>query len=157
MFLDSLLTKKEVRVNDSWKVDNDSTCYLLGVEAVLDGGLSVYLVKNDDKSAQLEVKGTVAASVQNVATTITVDGKAQVDLGSGCVTWFAANVEETRDISERSPGWLKFKCVVLESKRFLAASLFNRLLPEHRQLKRLRSSNSNRIWAFSASWQAANG
>lgn len=105
MFLDSLLTKKEVRVNDSWKVDNDSTCYLLGVEAVLDGGLSVYLVKNDDKSAQLEVKGTVAASVQNVATTITVDGKAQVDLGSGCVTWFAANVEETRDISERSPGF----------------------------------------------------
>jgi hypothetical protein len=105
MFLDSLLSKKEVRVNDSWKVDTDSTCYLLGVEAVLDGGLSVYLVNNDDKSVQLEVRGTVSASVQNVATTITVDGKAQVDRGSGYVTWFAANVEETRDISERTPGF----------------------------------------------------
>lgn len=105
MFLDSLLTKKEVRVTDSWKVDNDSTCSLLGVEAVLDGGLNVYLVKNDDKSAQLEVKGTISASVQNVATVITVDGKAQVDRESGYITWFAANVDETRDISERAPGF----------------------------------------------------
>ena len=105
MFLDNLLTKKEVRVTDSWKVDNDSTCSLLGVEAVLDGGLNVYLVKNDDKSAQLEVKGTISASVQNVATVITVDGKAQVDRESGYITWFAANVDETRDISERAPGF----------------------------------------------------
>ena len=55
--------------------------------------------------ATLEIKGTVSGAARKVATTIEIHGKAHVDREAHRVTWFAANVDETREISEHAPGF----------------------------------------------------
>ncbi len=105
MFLDLLTTNKKVKVSDKWDIEHDVACKLLGLDALLDGKLVGFLVDVDEKTVHLQIKGTVTGSVRKVATTIEVDGKAQVDRANNRVTWFVANVEETREISEHAPGF----------------------------------------------------
>lgn len=105
MFLDSITTDKKVKVTEKWDLTNDAACRLLNLDAVLGGTLTVCLVDATPAIAHLEIKGTVSGSVRQVANTIQVHGKAHVDRESHRVTWLAANIEETREISEQAPGF----------------------------------------------------
>lgn len=105
MFLDQILTEKEVKVTDKWDLDSVTSCRLLGLDAIQDGKLTVCLIDADEEKAQLTVTGEIAASVRQVATTIQVQGKAQVSRADNTVTWFAANIDETREIGEAEPGF----------------------------------------------------
>jgi hypothetical protein len=105
MFLDQLLTDREVNIADKWTIDSEVACRLLNVDAIQEGKLVMCLVDADDDKAQLEMDGYVSASVRQVPTTIKVEGKAQLDRATGTISWFAANLEETRDISESEPGF----------------------------------------------------
>ena len=105
MFLDKITTKSKVKISDKWQMEEEAACRLLGLDAVLDGEITVCLVDANDSTAQLDLKGTIAGSIRQVATTIVLEAKAQVDRKSHCVTWFAANLEETRDIGEYEPGF----------------------------------------------------
>lgn len=105
MFLDKIMTKEKVKISDKWQVEEESACRLLGLDAILDGEITVCLVDTTESTAQLDLKGTIAGSIRQVATTIVIEAKAQVDRATRTVTWFAANVEETRDIGEYEPGF----------------------------------------------------
>jgi hypothetical protein len=105
MFLDQLLTDRDVQLADKWIVDRDVACRLLNVDAIQDGKLTMCLVDADESKAQLELEGNIIASVRQVPTEIHIEGKVQLDRSSGTVSWFAANIEETRDISESEPGF----------------------------------------------------
>jgi hypothetical protein len=65
----------------------------------------MYLVDADESKAQLELNGTIAASVRQVPTTIVLEGKLLLDRSTGSISWFAVNLEETREISEAEPGF----------------------------------------------------
>ena len=105
MFLDEILTEREVRIADKWTIGNDSACRLLNMDAIQDGKLTVCLVDVDQEKAQLEISGTLSASVRQVPTTLAVEGKAQMDRKDGYISWLAVNIAETREISESQPGF----------------------------------------------------
>ena len=105
MFLDQLLTDEEVNIADKWTIDDEVACRLLNMDAIHDGKLVVCLVDANKEKAQLEINGSISASVRQVPTTITIEGKAQLDRSSGTISWLAMNLDETRDISEAEPGF----------------------------------------------------
>ena len=106
MFLDQLLTNKEVNIADKWVVDSSIACRLLNLDAIQDGRLVMCLVGVEQDKAQLELEGTISASVRQVPTILKIEGKAQLDRKGGYISWFAVNITETREISEAEPGFL---------------------------------------------------
>jgi hypothetical protein len=105
MFMEELLTDSEVNIADKWSLSSEAACRLLNLDAIHDGKLIVCLVDADSKIAQLEISGSVSASVRQVPTSIQVEGKAQLDRKSGTISWLAVNLDETREISEAEPGF----------------------------------------------------
>ncbi len=105
MFLDQLLTEKKVNIADKWVIDSSVACRLLNIDAIQDGKLVMCLVGADEEKAQLEMEGTLSASVRQVPTVIKIEGKAQLDRKASYITWFAVNITETREISEAEPGF----------------------------------------------------
>jgi hypothetical protein len=121
-FLDEIVTKKQVKVTEKWTLSDDLTTRLLSLDTVRDGELIACLVEADNEVAQIEVKGKVNGVVSGIRTTIEVDGKAQLDRKAGEITWFAANVEEEREISERAPGYKVLAQVQIRKKQIDALS-----------------------------------
>ncbi len=105
MFLDQLLTEKEVHVADKWTIDSNVACRLLNMDAIQEGKLVMCLVAADEENAQMELTGILSASVRQVATTLKIEGKAKLDRKGGYISWFAVNITETREISEAEPGF----------------------------------------------------
>jgi hypothetical protein len=105
MFIDQLLTDKEVQIADKWIIDNTIACRLLNMDAIQAGKLVMCLVGADDAKAQLELDGTLSASVRQVPTTLKIEGKAQLDRKTSTISWFAVKITETREISEAEPGF----------------------------------------------------
>lgn len=105
MFLEQLLTDAPVNIADKWKLSNEASCRLLNLDAIQDGKLTVCLVDANEKTIQLDILGRVSASVRQIPTTIEVEGKAQLDRRTGTISWFAVNLDETREISESEPGF----------------------------------------------------
>lgn len=105
MYLDGLLTEREVSISDKWVVDRAVLAKLFHLDAVLEGDLTVCLVDLDSERAHLELKGELQASVRDVSTRMQIEGKGLMDRAGGYVSWLAVQVLETRDIGEAEPGF----------------------------------------------------
>jgi hypothetical protein len=105
MFIDGIITKKEVKITDKWDIDSETACRIFGLDAILDGKLTACLVDANQDVAQIELEGSLNGSVNQVASSITIEAKAQLDRKLGFISWFAANIEETREIGEAEPGF----------------------------------------------------
>jgi hypothetical protein len=121
-FLDEIVTKKQVKITEKWTLADDLTSRLLSLDTIREGELVACLVEADSDVAQIEVKGKVKGIVAGIRTTIDVDAKAQLDRKAGEITWFAANVEEEREISERAPGYKVLAQVQIRKKQIDALS-----------------------------------
>jgi len=105
MYLDQLLTDKEVAIADKWLVDRVSAARLLHLDAILDGDLTVCLIDTDDDKAHLEIAGKLQATARDVSTAMDIKGKAVMDRKGGFVSWLALEIDETREIGEAEPGF----------------------------------------------------
>ncbi len=105
VYLDQLLTDREVAIADKWTVDRLVVAKLFHLDAVLDGDLTVCLVELDGEKAHLEVEGKLQASVRDVPTEMVIKGKGLMDRAQGYLSWLAIQVDETRDIGEAEPGF----------------------------------------------------
>lgn len=105
MYLDQILTDKEVAISDKWIVDRVSAARLLHLDAILEGDLTVCLVDTDDEKAHLELLGKLQATARDVGTELNIKGKALMDRKGGFVSWLALQIDETRDIGEAEPGF----------------------------------------------------
>lgn len=105
MFIDQILTDREVAVTDKWDVNEAMVCRLLNLDAIQDGKLTVCLVDSDAAQAQLALQGQLTALVRDVATEIVLTGKAVLEREAGYVSWLALKIEETREIGEAEPGF----------------------------------------------------
>lgn len=105
IYIDQLLTEKEVAISDRWTVDRVAAARLLHLDAILEGNLSVCLVDTDDDKAHLEISGKLQASARDVSTELMIQGKALMDRKGGYVSWLALQIDETRDIGEAEPGF----------------------------------------------------
>jgi len=77
MYLDGLLTDREVAISDKWMVDRAVVAKLFHLDAVLEGDLTVCLVDLDEQRAHLEMKGELQASVRDVPTRMQIEGKGE--------------------------------------------------------------------------------
>lgn len=116
-FLDEIITKKQVKITDKWTLSDALTTRLLSLDTVREGELVACLVDANNEVAKIDLKGRIAGVVAGIRTTIDVDGKAQLDRKTGEITWFAANVEEEREISERAPGYKVLAQVQIRKKQ----------------------------------------
>lgn len=105
MYLDELLTEKEVSIGDKWSVDSAVIAKLLNLDAVHDGKLIVCLVDTDKEKANLAIEGRLTGSIRNVNTEMVIEGKAVLDRRGGYISWLAMKTEETREVSEAEPGF----------------------------------------------------
>jgi hypothetical protein len=105
MYLDQILTDREVSIADKWVVDESMVCRLLNLDAIQEGKLTVCLIDSDQEKAQLQLEGKLTALVRDVTTELTLSGKAVLERQSGYVSWLALDVEETREIGEAEPGF----------------------------------------------------
>lgn len=105
MYLDQILTDKEVAIADKWVVDESMVCRLLNLDAIQEGKLTVCLIDSDKDKAQLQLEGKLTAQVRDVMTELTLHGKAVLERQSGYVSWLALDIEETREIGEAEPGF----------------------------------------------------
>jgi hypothetical protein len=105
MYLDQLLTEKEVAIADKWNVDRVSAARLLHLDAILDGDLTVCLIETDDEKAHLEISGKLQATAKDVGTQMEIKGKALMDRKGGYISWLAMQIDETREIGEAEPGF----------------------------------------------------
>lgn len=105
MYLDQLLTEKDVAIADKWIVDRVSAARLLHLDAILEGDLIVCLIDTDEEKAHLEITGKMQATAHDVATELEVRGKALMDRKGGFISWLALQIDETREIGESEPGF----------------------------------------------------
>ena len=105
MYLDQLLTEKDVAIADKWIVDRVSAARLLHLDAILEGDLIVCLIDTDEEKAHLEITGKLQATAHDVASELEVRGKALMDRKGGYVSWLALQIDETREIGEAEPGF----------------------------------------------------
>lgn len=116
-FLDEIITKKQVKITEKWTLSDALTTRLLSLDTVQEGELVACLVDANNEVAKIDLQGRIAGMVAGIRTTIDVDGKAQLDRQTGEITWFAANVEEEREISERAPGYKVLAQVQIRKKQ----------------------------------------
>jgi len=105
MYIDQLLTEKEVAISDKWTVDRIAAARFLHLDAILDGDLTVCLVDSDEEKAHLEINGKLQATAHDVGTELEIQGKAIMNRNGGFVSWLALRIDETRDIGEAEPGF----------------------------------------------------
>ncbi len=105
MYLDQILTDKDVEISDQWDMDRSIACRLLNLDAIQEGKLTLRLVDVDAKQAHLTIQGRLTASVRSVATELVLEGKAVMDREGGFVSWLALRIDETREIGEAEPGF----------------------------------------------------
>ena len=105
IYLDLLLPNVAVELGDRWQLKGEQLAKLLNFTKVTAGGLKVTLVDLDSKIGQLEFAGDVEGDVQDIKTTMKIDGKARVDRASGLISWVALTLHEKRQINEIEPGF----------------------------------------------------
>lgn len=105
MYLDELLTDRQVGIGDKWNVDTNIAAKLLNLDAIHEGKLTVCLVDLDQETAQLAIEGRITGSARNVSTEMVIEGKGTLDRRGGYISWLALQTEESREIGEAEPGF----------------------------------------------------
>jgi len=111
LLIDGIRPGTDVAVADTWRLPDELTAALVGIDVVDSGGLDVRLDAVTDGLASLCVVGTVVGRVDGTSSRLTVDGKAtaaatpaEQDGGwrlAGRVTRLEATIRERRE-----PGWV---------------------------------------------------
>lgn len=109
LLIDGLRPDRPVAAGDSWKLPGDLVAGLLSIDTVESGGLEATLIRVDDATAVVGLRGTVVGAVDGVPTRIEVTGQATAAVTPVDSTWAfdgpIAAVEAT--VSERrEAGWV---------------------------------------------------
>lgn len=102
---DQLLPATEVSVGDTYAVDGDALCRLLDLAAVQKADVTGRVVQIDEKTAKLQLQGSVEGSIEGVPTTIDLAGKVTFDRTAGTCVWVALAIREMRTIGKAEPGF----------------------------------------------------
>ena len=104
LILDRLLPKQEVKIGDSWKIDNDVLQAFLSVDAVTQSNIEAVLTAVADNMAMVEIVGDVEGIYLGAHTVINVRAKYQFDLAARRINWLGMMIEENRSIGHVGPG-----------------------------------------------------
>lgn len=102
--LESLLPPSGHAIGEQYTINRALVKGLLQLDAITSGDLTAAIIEEADGQSECEFRGDLRASVDGVATTISVKGRAKFDK-QRLVTYMAASLQETRDIGVAEPGF----------------------------------------------------
>lgn len=106
--IDSLLPGREVKVGESWPVEDTTVARLLNLNTVNANDVEVKLLAIEGDQAKLELAGKVLGGLHGVSTEVRLKGKLTFDTQAQTLTWLALGIDEDRQIGLTLPG-LKIK------------------------------------------------
>jgi hypothetical protein len=105
--LERLLSIEPARTDSQWTISPEDAKDLFNLEAVQECQIQVKVAGVEKGTAKVELSGKLEGTADSVPTNIQLRGSAHVALASQCalVTWLGVSMKETRQISERQPGF----------------------------------------------------
>ena len=103
--LPALFPTQQVKVGDSWKVDDKALSTFLGVDRVYENNVSMRLRELKNGQAKVYLLGKAKAEIDDVATAITVTATLLVDTKKEVVTALRANLRQRREVGQIAPGF----------------------------------------------------
>jgi hypothetical protein len=100
-----LLPQQSVKIGDQWSVDLERLGLLIGLDTITQGEMQCSLTKVERGLAIVECSGNVNGAVGGVASDVQVKAIYNLDLAKKQITWFAANLRESRAIGHAEPGF----------------------------------------------------
>lgn len=100
----AVLPNRVVQVGERWKLNNELSAVLLGLDAITQNNVQGLFEKREGQIALLTIEGAVEGAVEGVASKIEIRARANFDLEHRTVTWLAANIHERREIGQAEPG-----------------------------------------------------
>ncbi len=105
MYLDLIAPPSSQAIGEKYLLDENDVAKLFSLDVVTGGTLSSVIIDQDENEQTLEVVGQFSAAVNSVPTRIELTGKARVNRATGLVTYFAASIEEEREVGFAEPGF----------------------------------------------------
>ncbi|MCP4194691.1 MAG: hypothetical protein GY768_29155 [Planctomycetaceae bacterium] len=102
--IERLLPQSEQKLNDTWKHDDTLLALLFNLDAVTVNDVQSELVKLEDETAYMTLKGSLIGTVKGVVTEVKLAGKYNFDVQSALINWVAFSIEEQREIGASTPG-----------------------------------------------------
>ncbi len=99
-----ILPGREVRVDETWKIDGDALAILLDLDAVTQTDVAAKLKRIEKGIAVIEFAGKLSAALKGVACDFELVGKANFQVETKAVTWLAISYDEQRAIGHGQPG-----------------------------------------------------
>ena len=103
--LPSLLNRKDVKVGQTWKPDNDGLANFLAVDRIVRNDIQLKLKEIKEGIARIYITGKLRASVDDVTTDMDVVSLALVDMKRQQVTTVRLKVREIRQPGQVAPGF----------------------------------------------------
>lgn len=100
-----LLNKKNVKIGDKWKTDNNALADFLTVDRILLNETQLLLKNVVKNKARIYMLGKVDATIDDVGTGLKVSGIFDVDLSSQTVTDVRLNIDEAREAGQVAAGF----------------------------------------------------
>ncbi len=104
LMLDRLLPNVEVKIADTWKIDDNVLQSLLPIDAVTESNVEAVLMTVDDNMAMIEINGDVNGIHRESTSTMSMKARCQFDLVAKRITWIGIMLEENRSVGLVEPG-----------------------------------------------------
>lgn len=152
LMVDRLLPTHSVALGDAWKHSSNVLAALCGLDRVTQSDVQSVLQSIDEHSAQIEMAGYAAGSIQGLSSTIQLKAKYRFDMEAGRITWLALLIKEEREAGAVGPGLdvvarLQMKITPgVQSPQLAAAAAPNRSEEPSELLTRLAYTSPDAAW-----------
>ena len=99
-----LLPREPARPDSTWKISSEDAAELFQLDAVHESTLEAKIAKVEKGIASIELKGTLNATANSVATTLRVNGNFRVRLAQECALVILDSTGDQRESRHQSGG-----------------------------------------------------
>ncbi len=96
--LDQLLPGKPTKIGSPWRISDDTTALLLGLEEITSNSVQMVLNEVTPEFARFELVGQVEGKLFGASNQISLKAKCRFDRRTGRIDWFAMRLKQNRDI-----------------------------------------------------------
>lgn len=105
LLINCILPTSPVNIGSEWEIDEHRLAGMLDLDVITEAAVVCKLKSVTNDTALIEAAGNVSGAVNGVASTISLQAKANYDLKKKMLTWFAVALKEKREIGHAEPGF----------------------------------------------------
>jgi hypothetical protein len=125
LIVEQLLPGRLVKLNESWKPDNDLLAGLLGLDTIATTNVNCTLKSVEDNKATIAIAGSVDGAVEGIVSALELEGNFQFDLTNKAFLWLNMVIKENREIGHAQPGFEVEARVRMVAKPLLESPALN--------------------------------